>query len=310
MRQPEIPEQHRHFALGVAQVEEADRQIAVRQHFDEDEHLVVMEPVRLRLDPVGAAPFDVLIDGDQIPVQQNVLRRLARVADIAADHERGSHHGPEREVGPVLDVGAAADLAADEGVVAAAVHADDEHVQVVVAERSRIRRLVELGDGELFDGIPEIADVDGRPVRMGAGFADPVVHIVRAPVAGGEENVATAVLEGEAHPLVHQLAGNMAGLEAVIVLKEIDAPFGEQRRILELMLEAARIAGASVGADAGIHAELQAFGVDIIGQRFHPAGEFGRIGHKIAVGIPFLQAPAVVDDDIFVAGIFIAIRHE
>ena len=68
------------------------------------------------------------------------------------------------------------------------------------------------------------------------------------------------------------------------------------------MALAARAALASVGAGAGIQAELEAEAVDVIGECLHTGRETLRIRDDIAVGIA-VHLPAVVDDDVFVAGV-------
>ncbi len=90
---------------------------------------------------------------------------------------------------------------------------------------------------------------------------------------------------------------------AVVVFEQVNPDFGEVICVVELMSEAARIARAGLYAAAGIHAEFQAFGVDVIGDRPHAVGELFVIGDKAAVDAAAAFAPAVVDDQIFVPGI-------
>jgi hypothetical protein len=47
--------------------------------------------------------------------------------------------------------------------------------------------------------------------------------------------------------------------------------------------------------------EFHAFGMDIIGQRFHAVREFFRVGDKQPVFVTLPEAPAVVDDGVAVA---------
>ena len=90
---------------------------------------------------------------------------------------------------------------------------------------------------------------------------------------------------------------------AVVVFEKVHADIGEVGRIVELMSPASGISCAGLDAAAGIHAEFQSLGVDIIRDGFHAMREFFRIGDEHAVFVAFAQAPAVVDDKVSVAGV-------
>ena len=53
-------------------------------------------------------------------------------------------------------------------------------------------------------------------------------------------------------------------MEAVVILEVIDAPLSKLPGVIELVLKASGIPGAGVHAAAGIDAQLQAAGVDIV----------------------------------------------
>ena len=67
------------------------------------------------------------------------------------------------------------------------------------------------------------------------------------------------------------------------------------------MLEAARVSGTGQVPCAGIHAEFQAFGMDIVRHCLHAVGKLLRIRHQAALPVPLLQRPAVIDDQVLVA---------
>ena len=69
------------------------------------------------------------------------------------------------------------------------------------------------------------------------------------------------------------------------------------------MSPASGIACAGLDAAAGIHAEFQPLGVDIIRDSLHAVRKFFRIGDEVAVLVPLTQTPAVVNDKIVVAGV-------
>ena len=88
-------------------------------------------------------------------------------------------------MGAVLHIGAAAN-GADVLAVAAAVHAHHQHVDVVVAVGAGEGRLVQLGQGQLLDGLPAVLNIPGGAEQLGAAALNPLVDVVAAPVAGGE----------------------------------------------------------------------------------------------------------------------------
>ncbi|MNP64205.1 hypothetical protein D3C76_1596850 [compost metagenome] len=61
-----------------------------------------------------------------------------------------------------------------------------------------------------------------------------------------------------------------------------------------------------MSAYTGVHSELQPFGMDIIGKRLHPAREFFGIRDQIPLCISFLQAPAVINDNVLITGSLVA----
>ena len=103
-------------------------------------------------------------------------------------------------------------------------------------------------------------------------------------------------------PLRVELARAHAVGVAPVDLEIVDAPFGEPRRVAKLVAQAARILRAGHGPGVGVHPEPQAAGMDLVGQCLHSGGELRAVGQHVAVcGAPLL-APAVIDDDVAIAG--------
>ena len=212
-------------------------------------------------------------------------------------------------MGAVFLVCAAAQ-AADVFVVAAAVYAHHQHVYVVVAEGAGKGGLFDLGKGQGPDGFPVVLDIPSGAEQLGAGGLNPLMDIVRAPVAGGKQDVPSAVAQRQGHALIEHFPVRVAGLVAVVVFQVVHAPGSKGLRILKFMLKAAGVPCAGMGAVAGIHAELQALGVEVIPHCLHAVGKFFRICLEAAVRIPLLQAPAVVDDHVLVARLLQAGFHQ
>ena len=66
-----------------------------------------------------------------------------------------------------------------------------------------------------------------------------------------------------------------------------------QRAVLVLAL--ARVAAARLRADVIVSAQLQALGVDVVGQRFHAGGKARVVRRQLAVARALPVLPAVVD---------------
>ena len=182
-----------------------------------------------------------------------------------------------------------------------AVHAHHQHVHVVEAAQPVVGMELLLLAGQILDGLPGVEDVPcGAPHGSPRGL-DPLVGLVYAPGAGGEQDVAPAVLQGQPHAPVQILSGDDGAVVAVVVFQEIHAPLRKGLRVDELMLEAARVPGTGQVPRTGIHAEFQTFGVDIVRHCLHAVGELLRIRHQAALPVPLLHRPAIIDDQVLVA---------
>jgi len=74
------------------------------------------------------------------------------------------------------------------------------------------------------------------------------------------------------------------------------------------MTAAGGTACAGLRAGVGVDAEFQTFAVNVIGKGFDARGKVFRIGNDVAVFFA-RDLPAVVDDDVLVAGVFHAGLH-
>nr|GFC74764.1 hypothetical protein [Tanacetum cinerariifolium] len=95
---------------------------------------------------------------------------------------------------------------------------------------------------------------------------------------------------------------------APVVLEVVDAPTGVLLGILKLVAPAAGPPAARLRARIGVDAKLEAFAVDVIGQRLHTRRKALGIGLNEALCIA-LAVPAVVDVDVGVAGVLHAASH-
>ena len=131
--------------------------------------------------------------------------------------------------------------------------------------------------------------------------------LLLAPVAGGEEDLAAGGLERHAHGLVAHLAVAVCGEIAEVVLEEVHAPLGKGGRVHELVVKARGVAGAGANPRAGVHAELEALAVDVVGHGLHAVGELFGVGNEAAVRAALAQGPAVVDDEVFIPCVAVAL---
>ena len=143
---------------------------------------------------------------------------------------------------------------------------------------------------------------------MRTDCAHPLTGFFRAPVAGGEEDFTPGCFQRHRHGEVARLA--VAGLREVaeVVLEEIHTPVRKRLRIDEFMVIAAGIARARPHARAGVHAELQSLAVNVVSNRLHAMRELLRVRHDAAIRAALAQAPAVVNDQIFIPRLAVALR--
>ena len=252
---------------------------------------------------LGHAAFRVLIDAQQAFIQDKAFRKGRHVPYVAAQHQGRAEHAPQGELGLVIGVGAG--LA--QGHVALAVHAHGEHVHIVEAAGAAHAEIVQLAAGDAGKGLEIVLNIAGGAVHMHAQGLHPFPGLVRAPVAGGEQDVPPGGFQGHAHGGVAVFSVGAGGEIAEIVFQVVHAPLREGARVHKFMVEGGGVARAGLHPGAGIHAEFEAQAVHVVRKGLHAVGEFGGVGHQTALFVPFLQAPAVVDHDVIVARVQIAL---
>ncbi len=94
---------------------------------------------------------------------------------------------------------------------------------------------------------------------------------------------------------------------AEIVLQIIDAPLGVGLCVLLLMVQAAGVASAGLGSRAGVDAELQSLGMNVVTEGLHVGELCVRVNHTLRIA---LSLPGVVDVDVDVSCIFHAGAHQ
>src|SRR5439155_2181698 len=97
-------------------------------------------------------------------------------------------------------------------------------------------------------------------------------------------------------------------------LDVVEAPPGELQEVLVVVALTAgprrrRAAGGEVEAAAvppgvGIDPRLEPLGVDVVGDRAHPARPLVGVHHDVPGAVPGALPPALVDVDVLVPGVF------
>src|SRR5258708_2417595 len=275
-------------------IEQRDGATAVLQLFGPDFGIAIFA------DAATLHSQGILIDGDDFLVGENFLDVRGHVFQIVSGHERSCEQAPEAEVRAVFGSGHAA-------------IADFEHVGIIPVARASVGFQTDLQIQNLrpaepvFLAIPTIGDVAGGAPEV-ADIARPEPGFVAAPLAEAENDGAASGFERVAHGGIGGLGVFRTGV-APIVFQVIDAPSSVLHGVLIFVAAAAGTLGAGHGAGVGIDAEFQALGVDIVGESFDARGESFRVGDDVAGGGAG-DLPAIVDDDVFVAGVLHAAANE
>src|SRR5713101_99844 len=164
-------------------------------------------------------------------------------------------------------------------------------------QRKFLSRLATPAIGDVAGGAPEVANV-----------ARPEPGLVGAPLAEAEDDGAAGGFQGVAHGGVGCRGVLRAGV-APIVFEIVDAPGGVLQGVLIFMAAAAGALLAGERASIGIDAKFQAFGMDVIGEDLDAVGEILGVDDDVA-GSVAADLPAIVDNDVFVAGVLHAARDE
>ena len=230
----------------------------------------------------------VLVDGDDLPVEQDLLDGVAHGAHVVPGQQRRCQHAPQAHVSAVLGVGHAA-------------VADLEHVGIVPVARAGILLAAVLVEADVGHGVPAVADVAGCPPQVAAHTGAPLADVEHSILAETVHHRPARRAQREAHLLVGRsvlFLGVHARGGAPIVLQVIDAPGGPRPGVLLLVTVAGGITRAGQAAGTGVDADFQSLGVDVAGQRLHVGELF--VGQDIPVGVA-AGFPRVVDIDVDVA---------
>jgi hypothetical protein len=152
--------------------------------------------------------------------------------------------------------------------------------------------------------VPRIIAGDGSLVSTTA------IHLadaVEVRVAVACEAVVDPLRSWKAVVVLHvELANAHGASSSVTDLEIIHSPLRKSRCINLLVAQRAGVAPASHGASARVHAILETQGVDQICGTAHPIREFGGVWLQSACdGVAATHlGPAVIEDDVFVPGVF------
>src|SRR6266849_4459794 len=154
-------------------------------------------------------------------------------------------------------------------------------LHAAVADFQHVRVVPVAGAGEFFQPILREADerhavVFVRDVAGGApeitGARSPGPRSFHAPVADAEDDGAAGLRDGIAEFRVLH-GGFQAFRIAPVNFDVVHAPRSVGLDVLRFVLVAAGTLFAGHAAGVGVHAELQSFGVHVIGERLHAVGE-------------------------------------
>ena len=199
------------------------------------------------LNEKSRAAFLVLVDGDETLVQECCFVWIIDTPDIGADDQRGGKECPHGKVLEILLIAATAD--AD---VSFSVHANDKHVQIIVAAGSVALDVFHLLFEDILIASRHVENVSGGTVGVSASGAHPARGIVFTPVAGGKKDLAAGMAKRHCHGEVSIFCITTYREVTEIIFQVVHTPFGELAGILEFVTVAAGIAGTGLvkAADA------------------------------------------------------------
>ncbi len=152
---------------------------------------------------------------------------------------------------------------------------------------------------QLTLAVPAVLNVGCCAPQVSDG-ACPQPGLGGAPFADAEDDRSARGFECFAHEGVGGFAVLIWKRIAPVFLQIIDSPGGVLSRILVLVADAARPLGAGHRADVGVDSELQALGMNVVGQCLDAGGELLRVDDDVAFGIA-AGLPAVIDDDVLIS---------
>lgn len=279
----------------VGSVEEQEGHITIAQCPDQDIYVVKGHVFEAGMTEA------VLVDGQRLRVAQNVPVGWTHRSQVVAGHQWSGHHAPNGHMRAVF------------GFCLVAV-AYLQHFQVVPMTRAGgigyfhgfVKYLQEAYATPVEGAIEAIPDIGGDTPEVSDAFA-PFPGLVFSPFADAQHDGTSTGFERVTHGLVCG-SGVLAFVGTPVVFQVVYAPFSVLPGILKLVTAAAWTPLTGPAAGAGVDAEFESFAVNVIGQRFHAIWKMRGVGHDVAHGIA-AHLPAVVDDDVFVAGLFHACCH-
>ena len=302
---PRDPPLDTDLRLGEPAVQQGDPLVAVLQGFGEHLEITVLA------DASGLDPERILVQLDHLDVRQRLDRVVVHAGQIAPDDQRRREDRPHREVRAVLLSGGAVP---DERPLAPEVH--DEHVVVVPSPGARVLlesdaavdhvEHVEVVALAMPRQVEVVGDVLSDPPMLPADLASPGPHVVPAAVAHVQHDVAARGPERVGHRAVQvrDIWRSLAGPAARVVLQMVDAPRGEQLRVLALVAAAARVPGTRLDPGAGVDAQLQAALVHGVGEEPDPPWELvGVVLEVVEEARSAHPLPAVIEHHVLPADI-------
>ena len=245
----------------------------------------------------------ILIKREHFVIGEHAQREIIDLSQIATDQQRRGQQTPKADVG-VLLVGRQAG-----GMKMAPAHfPQDQHVGIVPMARPGKLLVPVLVKPDTGHAAPRIADVAGGAPAIAADLRAPFPHVAHAVLTEAENDVAILFAQGGVHDLVrlHQALalGQRFVLHAVVgapvVFEIVESPGGILLGVFLFVLPTGLEAGAGLGSGRGINPNFKAFGMDVIGQRFHVRELGVRMDHALRVALTF---PGVVDIHINIAGV-------
>lgn len=147
-----------------------------------------------------------------------------------------------------------------------------------------------------------VVDIAAHAVAVGNGVG-PVVGVVVAPIAKGIDDRAAGIVQSLAHNVIAVEAElgspGLPLIVAVIILKVIHTPRGEDVGVLLLVAQAAGIFAAGEDACRAIHSILHAQVVDAVGNSLHAVGKLLGVVDEVA-GVIAAGRPAIIEHDVVI----------
>ena len=288
-----------HKILVVGEVEISDSKISVGEQLYKAQSAVCC--VSLAILVVGRTAVGILIYFYKLFVLQYGAALVAQCAYVSAHHKRGAPKTPHCKVEKIFAVGAAVCVAD----VTLAVHADDEHVDIVGAAGCGAVPLSELRHCVAPYGLKIIVDVAGAAVQVRAYGAHPCVRFFLTHGAAGENDIASGRAQRHTHGEVRIFDIAASGVVAQVVFEIVNAPFGKLTRVLVFVTEAAGKSLAGKRARRGINAELQSLGMNIVSYILHAVRELLGIDDELPVAA-LAQHPRVVYDHVLISRVAVS----